>query len=153
MRRLIIAGLAAGFMMLATAPAFAGSGPGGTSEGQNSDGSENNQVDCGTQGRDVNGVSVIGLDGAPSGASGSLVVCNDDGDYPIQGRIIATGDASSQDGYVAADGDADNASQGQGYTRVSGDGVECGDVASGDTDAANTGQGEGPADAQCQPAP
>ena len=152
MRKLIIAGLTAGVMTLA-APAFAGTGPGGTSEGQNPDGSETNQLDCGTQGRDVNGISVIGLDGAPSGASGSLVVCNDDADYPIQGRVIASGDAATQEGYVTADGDADNAEQGQGYARVSGGGAECGDVPSGDTDAANTGEGEGPVDAQCVPAP
>lgn len=54
---------------------------------------------------------------------GSIETCSDDG-VPLDGRIIATMDDG---GYVAADGDASNPEQLQGWVRVDSDGsVSCG---------------------------
>src|SRR4051812_12183065 len=52
-------------------------------------------------------VVVYGLpNGAPS-SSGALEICSADSPV-VQGRVIAEGDAATQSGYIAADGDKDN---------------------------------------------
>ena len=89
-----------------------------------------NQVSCGA-GTDVGGATVYA---GPNGVE----VCNDDADLPIQGRAIATSDDG---GYIAADGDADNATEAQGWVRVDQSGVRCGDPA-GSLDATHPGAGD-----------
>lgn len=112
MRRFV---LTVGVLVLAVAPAFA-HGPSGSNEG---DGSGSNNVTCGSGTSTPAGVVYAGSNGAE--------VCNDGGGaVPLQGRIIATSD---QGGYIAADGDKDNAAQAQGWIRVDGSGVRCGDDA------------------------
>lgn len=118
MRKLLIAAAAAGLLAVA-APALAEVG--GTSE-------TGNQVNCGnnSKGTDVGptGITIGGVSQAPpsGGTSGALVVCNDGGSaglpQVIQGRIILSGDAGTQKGYVAADGDATNPPEAQGWARV-----------------------------------
>lgn len=90
-----------------------------------------NQVACGS-GTDVAGVSVYA---GPNGVE----ACNDDADLPAQGRIIATTDDG---GYVAADGDADNPTEAQGWIRVDQSGVRCGDTA-GNLDSTHPGPEDG----------
>lgn len=134
MRKLIIAGLAAGFMTLAIAPAFASpNGPGGTSEGHADPADpavwvDDNNVNCGTTGTALPDGSVVATDGTTGGTGGALILCNDSG--PIQGRIILAGDAT-KGGYVAADGDKDNPSGGTGWSKVTigadNPGPSCGD--------------------------
>lgn len=147
MRKMLMAAAAAGLLALG-APAFAGEGPAGTSEGQDNIGTtenpiyqENNQVDCG--GADASqladtgqGVQLRGEGGAEGGA---VVVCNDGDVAPVQGRVIGAGGTSG--GYVAIDGDADNAEQGQGWARVdigAAPGVTCGNVENHETDSVNS---------------
>ena len=55
--------------------------------------------------------------------SGQVVVCNQGGPIPVQGRVMCAGftspiDGSSQGGYIAADGDADNYPKARGWARV-----------------------------------
>lgn len=120
MRKLIIAAMTAGLLAVA-APAFADVG--GTSE------NSNNQVDCndstpGATGfsQPISGGTYIGADGAPdaSALSGALVICNESGAVPIQGRVIIKGGGANPTGtYIAADGDADNPqTQADGYAKV-----------------------------------
>ena len=144
MRKMLMAAAAAGLLALG-APAFAGEGPAGTSEGQDNIGTseepvyqENNQVDCGdgALAETPNGVQVKG-EGGPEG--GAIVVCNDGDGAPVQGRVIGSGGPSG--GYVAIDGDADNAEQGQGWARVdlgTAPGITCGSVENHETDSVNS---------------
>ena len=94
-------------------------------------------------------VVVYGIpDGAPSSA-GALEVCSDDSAV-VQGRIIAAGDATTQSGYIAVDGDKDNQpAQAQGFARVEGDATgltaRCGDDA-GAKDATHPGTSDGQED-------
>jgi len=130
MRKILVAAMTAALLAVA-APAFAG--PGGTSE------DSTNNVDCNstpaTQRVQVPGSGIfISADGnqtAPQNG-GSLVVCNESATNngapsPIQGRVIASGGTSG--GYVAADGDKDNAEQAKGWARLNigtSPGVVCG---------------------------
>lgn len=148
MRKMLMAAAAAGLLALG-APAFAGEGPAGTSEGQDNIGTdenpvyqENNQLDCGgaddSQLADTGqGVQLRGEGGAEGGA---VVVCNDGDVAPVQGRVIGSGGTSG--GYVAIDGDADNdPEQAQGWARVdvgAEPGITCGDVATYQTDSVNS---------------
>lgn len=118
MRKILVAAMTAGLLAVA-APAFAG--PGGTSE-------TSNNVDCNssaaTQRQQVPGsgifISADGNQAAPQNG-GSLVVCNESATNngapaPIQGRIIASGGTGG--GYIAADGDANNPPEAQGWARL-----------------------------------
>ncbi len=121
MRKALAAGFVAGLMAIA-APALAGPGPGGTSEGTS--GASFNQVNCGSAGTKIPGTQGAYLPGAPTGAntSGDLTFCNSGSDLPIQGRIIlaGSGGANGVDGYAAADGDNSNPSGATGYSRLGG---------------------------------
>lgn len=90
-----------------------------------------NQVTCGA-GTQAGGATVYA---GPNGVE----VCNDDADLPIQGRAIATTDDG---GYIAADGDADNAPEAQGWIRVDQNGVRCGDP-TGNLDSTHPGTADG----------
>jgi hypothetical protein len=90
-----------------------------------------NQVTCGS-GEDVGGLFVL-----YAGANGAEA-CSAGGGLPVQGRIIAT---SEDGGYLAADGDADNAPEAQGWIRIDGGGVHCG-AADGDLDATHPAPGD-----------
>lgn len=154
MRKVIIAALAVGMMAVA-APAFAGEGPAGTSEGHQEPNTppdtgthlvEDNQTKCGTaDDKTVDTGKGISVNAAGDPSGGGVVICNEGGnDVPIQGRVIAAGGTSG--GWVAADGDADNPEQGQGYARAdvsSTPSTRCGDTANGDTDSANPASGDG----------
>lgn len=110
--------LAVGVIILAAAPAVA-HGPSGSHEEDGSPPVWDNQVTCGSGTATPVGVVYA--------QSNGVEVCNDGtGAVPLQGRIIVT---NEQGGYVAADGDADNPGQGQGWIRVDGGGVRCGDDA------------------------
>ena len=76
-----------------------------------------NEVTC-SGGQDVGGAATVYV--GPNGVEG----CNDGTTLPIQGRVIATSDDG---GDVAADGDASNPEDAQGFIRVDGSGVHCGD--------------------------
>jgi hypothetical protein len=119
MRRFALAGTGVLLVLgLAAGPAF-GHGPSGSHEEDGSPAAWDNQVTCGAGTSTPVGVVYAGQNGAE--------VCNDGrGAVPVQGRIIVTSD---QGGYVAADGDADNAPEAQGWIRVDGNGVRCGDEA------------------------
>lgn len=89
-----------------------------------------NQVTCGT-GTDVAGANVY------AGSNG-IEVCNDNADLPMQGRVIVTSDDG---GYIAADGDADNAPEAQGWLRIDQGGIRCGDP-TGNLDSTHPGAGD-----------
>lgn len=152
MRKMLMAAAAAGLLALG-APAFGQNSPAGTSEGQDvpvydesgaqtgTEHVEDNQVDCG-DGADalVDTTQGIQVRGEQEGSGGALVVCNEGGnDAPVQGRVIAAG--GTEGGWVAIDGDEDNAEQGQGWARVdvgAEPSVTCGDVEAGETDSADS---------------
>jgi hypothetical protein len=133
MRKAVVAFFAAGMLALtALVPAMAHTA--GTSE-ETTDEQGNttytNQVDCGDTNQLPAGPVVV--NGQQNGAGGELAVCQETADLPVQGRVMAAGDATSG-GYVAADGDADNApEQATGWARVdvstAGVTVRCGDDA------------------------
>jgi len=60
----------------------------------------------------------ITVGGAQSGTGGYAQVCIE-GSVPITGTVTAFGDASSQQGYVVADGNSTNPGAGAGYIGVS----------------------------------
>ncbi|HEX9713894.1 MAG TPA: hypothetical protein VGB52_15235 [Actinomycetota bacterium] len=153
MRKAIVALCALGAAFL-TAPAIA-DGPSGSqeerqaciddasgaevprqSDGACPDGSTDttvweNNVTCG-DGQDA------GVGRIYAGANG-VEVCNDgSGALPLHGRIIVTSDDG---GYVAADGDRDNAPEAQGWARVDGSGLRCG-ADDGSLDATHPGDGD-----------
>lgn len=103
-----------------TVTAASANGPSGSSE-------SNNQVSCGAGTATAVAVVYAGTNG--------VEVCNDGTTLPLQGRVIATTD---QGGYVAADGDAGNPAQAQGWIRIDATGVRCGDSAGG-LDSTNPG--------------
>lgn len=83
-----------------------------------------NEVDCGTQTvqapNPATGGALISVsDIQPGSTSGALVVCSSDS-LPLDGRIVAQGDAEAAEGSVCADGDASNPGQGSGWACVSG---------------------------------
>jgi hypothetical protein len=81
-----------------------------------------NDVTCGSD-DDVAGLDV-------SSSSSGVEVCNDDADVPIQGRVMAAGDAANQSGYAGADGDKDNVVPLDGWIGVSSESgtvVACGE--------------------------
>lgn len=140
MRKILVAAMTAGLLAVA-APAFAG--PGGTSE------NSSNQVNCNSgtatgQQQRVPGSGIwVKADGSQSSpqSGGALVVCNDAPTnngvpVPIQGRVIASGGTSG--GYVAADGDADNPTEAEGWARIdlgTSPAVRCGGAEGGGTNA------------------
>lgn len=112
--RLMIFALVSAFALALGGSAFAGTGPGGSTE-------TGNQVECGS------GDEAAGLDVYAD--SNGVETCNDDGDFPVQGRIIV-----SDEGYVAADGDADNEAPFDGFLRVGVTGTGCGNGGQDSTD-------------------
>jgi hypothetical protein len=135
MRKALVALLAAGMLAItAWVPAMAhtaGTGEETTDDQGNT--TYSNQVDCGDTNQLPAGPVVVNGEQNEAGTGGEIAVCQETADLPVQGRVIAAGDAQSG-GYVAADGDADNQpEQATGWARVdvSGDGVtvRCGDPA------------------------
>lgn len=129
MRKLLIAAVAAGLLAV-VAPAFADVA--GTGEGTDNNVNCDNSATAQRQNVPQTGIWVAanGSQTAPQNG-GALVLCNEGGGpapSPIQGRIIASGNTSG--GYVAADGDRDNAAQAQGWARAdvsaAGPKVRCG---------------------------
>ena len=113
------------------ANAFAG--PQST-EPLDADGNQTNQVDCGEPTADA-GIAQVNAGGDPV-SGGYVEVCNDGTEGPVQGSIYAEGSASG--GSAAADGDADNAAEAQGWARAGTDGsITCGDET--DTDSRDGG--------------
>jgi hypothetical protein len=109
------------------ANAFAG--PQST-EPLDADGNPTNQVDCGAPTADLT-VGQVNAGGDPA-SGGYVEVCNDGTDGPVQGSIYAEGSASG--GSVAADGDADNPAEAQGWARAGTDGsIGCGPEGSTDS--------------------
>ena len=111
-----------------------------------------NDVTCGDGEAVATPVGTAVVYGLPSGApssAGALEVCSDDGSV-VQGRVIASGDATTQSGYIAVDGDKDNQpTQAQGFARVGGSAagltVQCGDDA-GAKDSTHPGATDGQED-------
>lgn len=116
MRKLALTGLLTALVIALAAPAFA-HGPSGSREHKGR--TYTNKVKCrkGTS-TPVVGVVYAGTNGAE--------VCNDGrAVIPLRGRIIVT---TQQGGYVAVDGDKRNdPAQAQGWIRIDGKGVRCGD--------------------------
>jgi hypothetical protein len=89
-----------------------------------------NQVDCNeSTSEDVGGAFFL-----YAGANGVEACADDSSQVPVDGRIILTND---QGGYASADGDASNDPSAQGYARIDGDGVHCGDLTNEDSTAAD----------------
>lgn len=88
-----------------------------------------NQVDCNeATSEDVGGVQVYAGDNG-------VEACSDGGAAGLpEGRVIATSD---QGGYVAGDGDATNSAPANGYARLDGSGLHCGDETNQDATAAD----------------
>ncbi len=106
MRKKLVAALVVGLLSL-TGPAALAKGPAGSKE------SKANEVTCNhDNGPSGSGGNVYqGGNGVYLGTNGAEI-CSDD-NSGIDGRVIL-----SSDGYGAADGDASNPSQGQGWGRV-----------------------------------
>lgn len=124
----ILSALAAGALSLAMfAPTAFGTE---SSEGQDENGNDTNQVDCGTETAEVPGLIQVNAGGGPDG--GYVEVCNDNDNGLIQGSAYAEGSTSG--GSVAADGDADNENDtAKGWAKVHTDGTyECGGAETGD---------------------
>ncbi len=141
MRIRLLALLSAVALAMGIGGAFAepNPGPGGSQEGEEvcDENGENctdvydNQVECGDNAT-VAEEGSLSVHANQDGTGGFLEVCNDGDTVPVQGRIIAQGDAAAQDGSICADGDADNEGEAQGWACVQGDGdgtptVVCGD--------------------------
>ena len=122
MRKLMLVGAALG-MSLSAGPVFA-NGPSGSTE-------SGNEVSCRGTGAPAANV-YAGLNGVEA--------CSDDG-LPLDGRIIV----SLEGGYAAADGDASNPAELQGWARLDAGGVSCGGATNGDWDSTDGGGGS------CQP--
>jgi hypothetical protein len=97
-------------MILALVPAaaFAGKGPGGSSE------DKKGQLKCGK------GTLALPVGTLYAGTNG-IEICNAD-NTPPDGRIIIT------TGYIAVDGDPNNPAQGSGFLRIDSSGPSCGDA-------------------------
>ena len=89
-----------------------------------------NQVDC----DEGSSTDVGGLFFLYAGSNGAEACADDDSSLPIDGRVIAT---TEQGGYVAADGDNSNPEPANGYVRIDGGLVHCGDDANQDSTAAD----------------
>ena len=130
LRTLLVAGLVAGSMTISGAALAAG--PGGSTESTDDPvtaENEGNQVTCGASPIEApNGVTV--------GASATgIETCSDSADAPIQGRVIVSSDNG---GYIAVDGDADNAQHNEsltGYILLSRGAQGCGPTGGGDASA------------------
>ncbi|MEY2565763.1 MAG: hypothetical protein QOE35_292 [Actinomycetota bacterium] len=121
--------------------------PGSTTNPPETRGS--NDVNCGGPDNNLVPGAPVTIAGEQTGTGGALVVCQDSADLPIQGRVILAGSAEQGGGYIAADGDKDNAQyndKAAGFARVdiSGSGVTvtCGNPA-GDLNAETPGPGDG----------
>ena len=150
MRKLLVAAMTAGLLAVGGSAMADVAGTGeGTSTNPN-----NNQVDCDrsstAQRAKVPGsgitVAANGNQSAPQNG-GAIVVCNDaatnnGAPAPIQGRIILSGGTGG--GYVAADGDANNPPEAQGWARAdigSSPQIRCGGAEGGGYNAENPGAG------------
>jgi hypothetical protein len=117
---LAVLGVAAVSALAFGANAF---GDTGSSEPRDADGNQTNQVDCGTATADA-GIAQVNAGGDPA-SGGYVEVCNDGTEGPVQGSIYAQGSASG--GSAAADGDADNPAEAQGWAGAGSDGsIGCG---------------------------
>lgn len=90
-----------------------------------------NQVDCNEQSSQNAG----GLFYLYAGQNGVEACADGSSQLPADGRVFATTD---QGGYVAGDGDADNAAPANGYARLDGSGIHCGDESNQDSTADQT---------------
>jgi hypothetical protein len=92
-----------------------------------------NQVDCNESGStNVGGVGYV-----YAGSNGAEV-CGDEGSsLPVDGRVVV----NTEEGYVAIDGDNNNPAPLNGYARLDGDGVHCGDDNNQDSGADQTNNG------------
>jgi hypothetical protein len=135
MRKALGAFLGAGVLVLtASAPAWADTaGTGEETTDSQGNTTYTNQVECGDTNLLPAGPVVVNGAQNAAGTGGELAVCQETADLPVQGRILAAGDAQSG-GFVAVDGDADNQpEQATGWLRVdvsgAGPTVRCGDAA------------------------
>lgn len=91
-----------------------------------------NQTDCNEESStDAGGVAYVYADD-----SGAEVCADDTSAAPIDGRAVVTTDDG---GYVTADGDGSNPEPINGYARVDGEGVHCGDETNQDSGADQSG--------------
>ena len=124
LRTLLVAGLVAGSM--AISGAALADGPSGSDEPTDPDtGAQTNEVQCGAGTEVQDGITVY------AGANG-VETCSDSDASAIQGRIIVS---NENGGYIAIDGDADNAQHDDsltGYIKVSAEGQGCGPDGGGD---------------------
>lgn len=88
-----------------------------------------NQVDCNEgSSQNVGGVAYVS-----AGTGGAEACADDTSQLPVDGRLIVDAD----DGYVAVDGDNSNTAPSNGYVRLDGSGVHCGDEQNQDSTAAD----------------
>lgn len=136
MRKIAIAAMVAASLALGGS-ALADHGPAGSHEGGPED-DDFNQVTCTSQAPSEAPFKIDGDD--PSDGAGALVICFDNEDSEFNGRVILSGDANNQSGYVAVDGDASNGAPLDGYVRVDSSGPHCGNASNQDASSEDQSQ-------------
>lgn len=148
MRKLLVAAMTAGLLAVGGSAMadVAGTGEGTSDNQANCDKSNNSSITRANVPGSGIWVSGQGSQTAPQNG-GALVVCNESATNngapaPIQGRVILSGGTGG--GYVAADGDANNAPEAQGWARAdigSSPQIRCGGPGGGGFNAENPNNG------------